>query len=102
VFCSDLTEFPGQDVPEEHRRYRTFMHEAEILMWAFAGAVERRKATADEALETCKPYRSVWALDEAVAAEFDGGFPSTNRLKDQAPIPGIEEFRRAGVAGTPE
>ncbi len=103
VFCTDLTDVPGQDVTEEHRQYHMFMHEAEILMWALAGAVEGGKATPDEALETWKPYQYVWALDKVVLAEFDGGFPSTDRLMDQAPGPGSEDFwRTAGEAGTPE
>ena len=103
VFCTDLTDVPGQDVTEEHRQYHMFMHEAEILMWTLAGAVEGGKATPDEALETWKPYRSIWALDKGVPAEFDGGFPSTDWLMDQAPGPGSEDFwRTAGEAGTPE
>ncbi len=97
VFCTDLTDVPGQNVPEEHRQYHMFMHEAEILMWALAGAVEGGTTTPEEALELWKPYQPVWTLDKGLLAEFDGGFPSTDWLMDQAPGPGSEDFWRAAA-----
>jgi hypothetical protein len=97
VFCADITDVPGQDVSEEHREYHMFMHEAEVFMWALAGAVEQGKTPPEEALELWGPYRSVWALDEDILAEFDRGFPSTDWLMDQAPGPGSESFWRAAA-----
>ncbi len=95
VFCTDITDLPGQDVPDEYREYHMFAHEAEVLMWALANAIEEGKTTPQEALELWKPYHSVWALDEDLLAEFDGGFPSTDWLMDRAPGPGSEDFWRA-------
>ncbi len=97
VFCTDVTDLPGQDVPEEHREYRMFMHEAEVFMWALAGAVEQGETTPAEALELWKPYHSIWAPGEDLLADFDGGFPSTDWLIDQAPGPGSEAFWRAAA-----
>lgn len=103
VFCTDITDLPGQDVSEEHRQYHMFMHEAEVFMWALANAIEQGKITSEVALELWKPYQDTWALDDERLAEFDGGFPSTDWLMDQAPGPGSEEFWRAagelGIAG---
>ncbi|MDP9477097.1 MAG: hypothetical protein M3R38_15680 [Actinomycetota bacterium] len=95
VFCTDTTYLTGQDVPDEHREYHMFMHEAEVFMWALAGAVEQGKTTPEEALELWKPYQDTWALNADLLTEFDGGFPSTDWLMDQAPGPGSESFWRA-------
>lgn len=95
VFCTKRTDVPGQDVLEAYCQYRMFMHEAEVFMWALAGAVEHGGATPAEALELWKPYQSVWILDKGLLAELPGGFPSTDWLMDQAPGPGNEEFWRA-------
>jgi hypothetical protein len=103
VFCTDITDAPGQGIPEEYRQYHRFMHEAEVFMWALANAVEEGKMTPEQALEEWEPYQEVWPLDDDLLADFDGGFPSPDWLMDRAPGPASEDFWRAadevGVPG---
>lgn len=101
MFCTDATDLPGQDVSDEHRQYQVFMHEAEVLMWALANAVERGEITSERALELWEPYQPVWPLDDLLPG-FEGGFPDTDWLMDRSPGPASEGFwRAAGGLGVP-
>ncbi len=104
VFCTDITDLPGQDVPEEHREYHMFMHEAEVFMLALARAVEEGKLSPEEALREWETYEAVYPMDEEFLEVFDGGFPSVDWFTSEwPPGPGSENFWRAadelGVPG---
>jgi hypothetical protein len=63
VFCVD------QQGSEE---YGFFMHEADVLLWALGGAVERGELTLDQLREYWQPYRRLWpTLYEANLKEWN-------------------------------
>ncbi len=110
VFCTDWS-----DVPEEDRRtqayyptvfdeseevvvqYHGFTHEAEVLIYALANAVQVGTLTAQQAREMFEPYREHMPelYDPVEMEEYENDFPSTDHFMDWGVAPGTSEFWEA-------
>jgi hypothetical protein len=108
VFCTDLTE-----IPEERRRrvrayyptvfeeseevvmqYDGFTHEAEVLIYALANAVQEGKITAEQARDMFEPYweHLPWLYDPVEMEELENGFPDMDYFMELSTGPGISSF----------
>jgi hypothetical protein len=100
IFCTD-----HGSGDEQGARYGWFMHEAEVLIYPLARAVEAGEMTAEGARETFEPYRNLmpelYDLDEM--EEYEYGFLTIDHLMDWGVGPGISEFwnaaEEAGIPG---
>ena len=110
VFCTDWTEVPEEDrrvrayhptvfdeSEEVLMQYHGFTHEAEVLLYALANAVEEGKITADRAREVFEPYRehAPELYDTEEMEEYENGFPSMDHFMDWGVGPGTSKFWRA-------
>lgn len=89
IFCTDH----GSD-DDSGTRYGWFTHEAEVLIYPLAVAVEAGEITAEEVRERFEPYRDLmtdlYYLDEM--EEYEYGFPTMDDFMDWGVGPGISEF----------
>ena len=99
IFCTDH----GSD-GEQGARYGWFMHEAEVLIYPLAIAVEAGEMTVEGARETFEPYRDhmleLYDLDEM--EEYEHRFPTIDDFMDRGVGPGSSKFWEADdEAGIP-
>ncbi len=89
IFCTDH----GND-DKQGARYGWFMHEAEVLIYSLAIAVEAGEMTAEGARERFETYRDhmpdLYNLDEM--EEYEHGFPTIDHFMDWGVGPGISKF----------
>jgi len=107
VFCTDLTKIPEEgrrvrayyptvfgDSEEVVMQYDGFMHEAEVLIYALANAVQEGKITAEQARNLFEPHGEYmpWLYDPDEMEEYENGFPDMDYFMDWATGPGTSTF----------
>src|ERR687890_2248955 len=107
VFCTDLTEIPEEDrrvhayyptvfddSEEVVMQYDGFTHEAEVLIYALANAVQLGKITAEQARNLFEPYgeHMPWLYDPDVIEEYENGFPDMDYFMELSTGPGTSGF----------
>lgn len=95
IFCVDQQGF---------EEYGFFMHEADVLLWALGGAVERGELTLDQLRQYWRPYRRLWPmLYEANLKEWNERlWPRLEGGDYDTPVTTNSFMRKAGGLDIPD